>query len=116
MTDWRNSAACRDMDPRDFDDQGTPVAWEACQSCDVVEECLVDALEAADPPTHDVYRGGRAFGTTANRYRPKPYTQAKCGTEAGYYRHRRVLFEPPCLPCKAAHNAAKARRDARASA
>jgi len=29
---------------------------------------------------------------------------AKCGTDAGYYRHRRVMKEDPCPECKAAHS------------
>jgi hypothetical protein len=39
---------------------------------------------------------------------------AKCGTDAGYYRHRKVLGEPACEDCKAAHNDATKRRNARA--
>lgn len=31
---------------------------------------------------------------------------AKCGTDSGYYRHRRTLKEEPCDACKAAHAAA----------
>lgn len=30
---------------------------------------------------------------------------AECGTDGGYYRHRRQLNEPACDPCKAAHSA-----------
>ena len=35
---------------------------------------------------------------------------AKCGTDAGYYRHRRKNNETPCADCKAAHSVAT-RRD-----
>lgn len=31
---------------------------------------------------------------------------AKCGTDAGYYRHRRILKEDPCDECKEAHRVA----------
>lgn len=31
---------------------------------------------------------------------------ADCGTDAGYYRHRRTLKEPACDACKTAHSAA----------
>lgn len=41
-------------------------------------------------------------GVTRNGAR-KP---ARCGTDGGYYRHRRVLLEEACKPCKAAHAAA----------
>jgi hypothetical protein len=30
---------------------------------------------------------------------------AQCGTDSGYYRHRRKLNEEPCDACKAAHAA-----------
>lgn len=32
---------------------------------------------------------------------------AECGTDSGYYRHRRALHEPACDDCKAAHRAAE---------
>ena len=35
---------------------------------------------------------------------------AKCGTDAGYYRHRRKLREDACSDCKAAHTSAERRR------
>lgn len=45
----------------------------------------------------------------AHGYKPP----ARCGTDAGYYRHRKVLGEPACDSCKAAHSevtAARARK------
>jgi hypothetical protein len=36
--------------------------------------------------------------------------QSQCGTESGYYRHRRLARETPCAACKAAHTAAARRR------
>jgi hypothetical protein len=38
----------------------------------------------------------------------QPYVKppAECGTDAGYYRHRKVTHTDPCGPCKAAHAAA----------
>lgn len=55
--DWRDRATCRTMDPRDFDDIGTPSAWEACKElCDVVAECSADCDQ--EQP-HGVYRAGR---------------------------------------------------------
>lgn len=38
---------------------------------------------------------------------------AACGTDGGYYRHRRTLKEPACTDCKAAHRVAEAARQAR---
>lgn len=38
----------------------------------------------------------------ANNHRPP----AKCGTDAGYYRHRRILKEDACDECKLAHRVA----------
>lgn len=35
---------------------------------------------------------------------------AECGTEGGYYRHRRTLKEPACDACKLAHRVAEALR------
>jgi hypothetical protein len=49
----------------------------------------------------------------------QPTTQrrvAECGTDAGYYRHRRTLNEPACPACLDAHNAAARMRAATKSA
>lgn len=35
---------------------------------------------------------------------------AKCGTDSGYYRHRRTLGEPACDDCKHAHSQAETLR------
>ena len=35
---------------------------------------------------------------------------AQCGTDSGYYRHRRTLHEPACDACRMAHAAAEKRR------
>ena len=40
----------------------------------------------------------------------KPW-EAICGTDAGYYRHRRKYREPACEACKAAHRQAERDRD-----
>lgn len=62
--DWRHSAACRAMSPQEFDDGGTPVAWNACRQCPVRPECLKDARLAPER-TQGVYRAGRAWGVKA---------------------------------------------------
>lgn len=38
---------------------------------------------------------------------------AQCGTDGGYYRHRRTLKEPACDACKLAHRVTEAQRQAR---
>lgn len=38
---------------------------------------------------------------------------AQCGTDAGYYRHRRKFREDACDDCKAAHNKAEREREQR---
>lgn len=38
---------------------------------------------------------------------------AKCGTDGGYYRHRRTLKEAPCDACRAAHSKATREREQR---
>ena len=39
---------------------------------------------------------------------------AQCGTDSGYYRHRRTLHEPACDACRMAHAAAEKQRRNRA--
>lgn len=38
---------------------------------------------------------------------------AECGTDGGYYRHRRTLKEKPCNACKTAHSQAERDRAVR---
>ena len=38
---------------------------------------------------------------------------AECGTDGGYYRHRRTLGEDACEACKLAHRVAESERRAR---
>lgn len=38
---------------------------------------------------------------------------AQCGTDGGYYRHRRTLGETACRPCRDAHAAAERDRAGR---
>lgn len=40
--------------------------------------------------------------TLKNARKPKVQV-AECGTDGGYYRHRRTLGEPACAACKRAH-------------
>lgn len=41
---------------------------------------------------------------------------AVCGTDGGYYRHRRTLEEPACGACKRAHSRAESERNTRRTA
>jgi hypothetical protein len=73
MSDWRDSAACKDMDPRDFDEMGTPVAWEACKTtCQVVLECRIDCFRAKPI---GVYRAGRYWPEAAGARSPDGQTK-----------------------------------------
>lgn len=42
--------------------------------------------------------------------------EPSCGTESGYYHHRRITETEPCRACKAAHTAADRARYARRKA
>ena len=42
---------------------------------------------------------------------PKP--PARCGTDSGYYRHKRTTHTDPCPPCLAAHSEAQSARQRR---
>lgn len=68
---WRDRGLCLRIDPREFDDGGTPIAWNACRQCPVAAECFADAKAHR---AEGVYRGGFAFGATgggwSNRYQP----------------------------------------------
>jgi hypothetical protein len=55
------------MDPHDFDDGGTPSAWEACKTtCQVAKECRADCFQAKP---RGVYRAGRYW---PEKYDAKP--------------------------------------------
>lgn len=44
-SNWRRSAACRDMDPDIFfEDEHEPEAKEVCASCIVQRDCLAEGL------------------------------------------------------------------------
>lgn len=64
--DWRHRAACRDMDPHDFDGYGTPAAWIACETCPTAAQCLAEARKA---DATGVYQAGRCWADRFNRER-----------------------------------------------
>ena len=100
-------AACFGIDTATFfpdpKDRAAKVAALAiCASCPVQLECLVLALENDEK---DGIWGGASPSERhyIHRYKVKPedYLKIKCGTDQGYYRHRR-LNEIACDKCKAA--------------
>lgn len=77
MTDWRSSAACRDMDPRDFDDGGNAAARDACKNrCLVVKECRADCFRERP---RGVYRAGRYW---PEKYGEPPVEQTSTAERA----------------------------------
>lgn len=109
---WHDHAACRGMDlaiffPRIGENATTAKA--VCAGCPVREDCLHDALATEVKTKRFGIRGGLSpverdrLGSpiTGRRHR----SVAKCGTDAGYYRHLRTLREPACQMCREAHAA-----------
>lgn len=112
MSDWRAEARCRGLDPEMFFPERGDHAGELraiCGECPVIDPCRDWAL-------HHESLGFWGGTTEAERRRIRrelgierklPQAQgwsrqAKCGTEGGYRRHRR-LAEEPCEACKEAH-------------
>lgn len=113
---WRAAAACAGLDLSMFYTERTGTARAAlavCAACPVRAECLADALDAERQVSiQEIFgvRGGMsAIGRRkllgAERTRAIRARVALCGTDSGYYRHRRER-ESPCDACKAAHAAA----------
>lgn len=65
---------------------------------------LADLLATRDRLDAEIARRGRVRATVAT-----------CGTDSGYYRHRR-MNTPACDPCRAAHAAATRARVVRKEA
>lgn len=102
--DWRERSACLDEDPELFflAGDGSTIteakraqiaeAKAVCARCPVKAECLewaisIDAVGVFGGTTEDERRGSS--------------DDPRCGTLAGYSRHRR-LKEPKCGPCRKA--------------
>lgn len=82
--------------------QATAAAIAICNTCPVKAKCLDAAL--ANEETDGIW-GGVDFESGTR-------SPARCGTEAGYYRHRRD-DNKPCDECTTAHRVAtRARRAA----
>lgn len=108
---WRDQAACRDVTGIDwFPQPGTDAARRLnlaaaraiCDACPVKAQCLAEAM--AVPFTAGIWAG-----TTEGQRRRSPQKHlrrpqvARCGTDAGYYRHLRYMGTEPCQECKEAH-------------
>lgn len=120
--DWRMQAACRGLDTSlFFPERGDYAAVEAakavCSSCPVRVQCLAEALELP----REMAEIGIWGGTSARQRRimmkgvRRPVAKpARCGTDAGYNRHRRAS-EDACSACREAHARAIAGRKASAA-
>lgn len=111
--DWRDSAACKGIGHAIFysdtgADRATAIAL--CQSCPVQPDCLQDALNTErgiNWATHG-YRAGHTANARIilgrNQQHQRRQAAARCGTDAGYHRHR-YIGEPACDACLEAHAA-----------
>lgn len=108
---WTDQAACVGRGDVDwFPLPGTAAGQRAnleaaraiCDTCTVKGQCLAEAM--ADPHTAGIWAG-----TTEGQRRRSPQKHlrrplvARCGTDAGYYRHLRYTFTEPCKACREAH-------------
>ena len=108
-------AACFGMEtaiffPDEKDRRAHQKAIAICKACPVQLECLVLALKRDEK--NGVWGGASAAERHyIHRYKMKPedYVKIKCGTDQGYYLHRR-LGEIECPKCKAAYNVNHKRR------
>lgn len=107
MTDWMEQAACKGMDPAFWypgkDEAGHPTkhnspAKDTCRGCPVRQECLEYALDNCE--VHGIWGG--MSERQRKRLRGERRAVSKCGTEAGYRRHR-YYGQPQCGECLAAH-------------
>lgn len=115
MTDsWRDRAACKGKDPALFvpprsRQQRHRAALDVCARCPVKAECGEWARSEAETC---VIAGGEYIGGSNHKHTHHEPV-AVCGTDAGYYRHRRTNNEDACDACKAAHRDAEATRKKR---
>ncbi|MCY4668978.1 MAG: WhiB family transcriptional regulator [Rhodococcus sp.] len=118
--DWLTLAACRGMDSAIFfPEEGRPAdprARQTCAICPVSDNCMNAALDNSE-------RFGIWAGTSHEDRQPlrtarsTRQAEAQCGTDSGYYRHRRTVNPAtgergkPCDACKSAHTKAQRDRD-----
>lgn len=109
---WRDEAACKtttDIDWFPSFDAMPHHAWKAnleraravCDGCTGRAECFAEALR--DPFSAGIWAGTTESQRNRSPQRPRRVPQvARCGTDAGYRRHR-YLGEPICVGCREAH-------------
>lgn len=116
---WREQAACRGEPPATFYDHELDRhvrARELCAGCPVRDDCLDDVMTTEVEPRFGFRAGMTATARTREARRRGWNKRAQCGTDSGYFRHRRA-GEPACDECLAAHAAAaRAVKAARARA
>lgn len=98
---WHAQAACRGMGWQlFFVERGENVqpARAVCEGCPVQAQCL----EAAQSENFGIWGGQTAKERSKGRRR-RQNRVARCGTNSGYFRHRR-LGEDVCGPCITAHS------------
>lgn len=101
---WREHRACVGVDPEVFfPDVGrnAATAKAICASCSVQAECLRYALENREE--YGVWGGLAPWERQGRQRPPKRPAVARCGTDAGYYRHLRQTHTEPCVACREAH-------------
>ena len=118
LESWRLSALCRGLPTGWFYSTGVPDrrVRNICGLCPVQGDCLAAAI-AEESRVRSGHRYGFRGGKTKVQrdriiariapYQPRP-TVAKCGTDSGYYRHRRA-DEEACSACREAHTRAAQR-------
>lgn len=91
-----------------------PVTDPACAEDELIAEAQAD-LPNLRPDGYSLYDLKWTVTTDAVtleasvlKHRPP----AKCGTDGGYYRHKRTTYTDPCEPCKEAHRAYERHRKA----
>lgn len=103
--EWVADAACRGATEVFFaergDNKSVYKAKAICAICPVAEECLQYALDH-----HERFGIWGGLGPKERRALTNPSRKrapvAKCGTDSGYYRHRRA-GEDACAECRRAH-------------
>lgn len=80
--------------------------WQLSQTATNAERhIVVNAWREQGRPSNEL---ARLTGWRINRYTNRI---AKCGTDAGYYRHKRVTKDDACEPCRMAHRDAERARE-----
>ena len=110
-TEWTERAACRGMDPNIFfpgEYEPYGPAREVCRRCEVIGDCLDDALAMSVSVDIAGMYGGLTPSERRSLRRGRPVVN-KCGTTTGYHAHIRRGEEPcgRCVEAWRARNRAK---------